>query len=191
MATNEDEPHEQRRGTLRSGNPSGDWTTAARCGAMNRQHSPCKCPAMRNRRRCRFARWQEHGPENTGRARSESARAVDAWRVFPRDETTSGRQSPPMARTLRVARQHPVGQRSAGVNSSRVVTLWSTLPPTGAGSPSPLKMHHLGRDRGDASALQPVRAGGSSVMSDRRQPTVHCCARSRSVHSIARVQSAK
>jgi hypothetical protein len=29
----------------------------------------------------------------------------------------------------------------------------------------------------------PLRAGGPSVMaSDRRQPTVHCCARSRSVH---------
>ena len=39
MATSEDEPHEQWRGTLRSGNPSGDWTTAARCGAMNRQHT--------------------------------------------------------------------------------------------------------------------------------------------------------
>jgi hypothetical protein len=55
------EPHERRRGTLRSGNPSGDWATAARCGAMNRQHTPCKCPAMRNRRRCRL-----HGGKSTG-----------------------------------------------------------------------------------------------------------------------------
>ena len=75
-----------------------------RCGAMNRQHTPCKCPAMRNCATLPLARWQEHGSANAGKARGESPRAVDARRVFAGNEATPGRQSPPMAGTLRLAR---------------------------------------------------------------------------------------
>src|SRR5215470_4017793 len=53
-------PHEQRRGYLRNGNPSGDFSKAPRCGARNRLGSPCKCPAMPNGR-CRL-----HGGLSTG-----------------------------------------------------------------------------------------------------------------------------
>src|SRR5215470_6587827 len=53
-------PHGQRRGYLRNGNPSGDFSKAPRCGAKNRHGSPCKCPAMPNGR-CRL-----HGGLSTG-----------------------------------------------------------------------------------------------------------------------------
>jgi len=53
-------PREQRRGWLKYGNPPGDFTKAARCGAKNRRGSPCECPAMSNGR-CRL-----HGGLSTG-----------------------------------------------------------------------------------------------------------------------------
>jgi hypothetical protein len=53
-------PLEKRRGTLRNGNPSGDFSKAARCGAKNRRGTPCQCPAMPNGR-CRL-----HGGLSTG-----------------------------------------------------------------------------------------------------------------------------
>ena len=56
----EETPHEKRPGTLRNGNPSGDFSKAARCGAKNRRGGPCKCPAMLNGR-CRL-----HGGLSTG-----------------------------------------------------------------------------------------------------------------------------
>src|ERR1700674_4959237 len=66
MAQTIDEtPHEKRRGTLRNGNPSGDFSTAPRCGARNRHGTPCQCPAMQNRR-CRV-----HGGLSTGPKTSE------------------------------------------------------------------------------------------------------------------------
>ena len=53
-------PHEKRRGLLRNGNPSGDFSKAARCGAKNRRGASCQCPAMPNGR-CRL-----HGGLSTG-----------------------------------------------------------------------------------------------------------------------------
>lgn len=53
-------PRDKRRGKLRNGNPSGDFSKAARCGAKNRHGNPCRCPAMRNGR-CRL-----HGGLSTG-----------------------------------------------------------------------------------------------------------------------------
>jgi len=49
-----------RRGTLRHGNPSGDFLTAPRCGARTRAGCACRQPAMPNGR-CRF-----HGGKSTG-----------------------------------------------------------------------------------------------------------------------------
>lgn len=70
-----DEPHERRRGWLKNSNPSGDWTTARRCGAMTRRQTACQCPAMRNRRRCRLHGGKSTGPKTAaGLERSRRAR---------------------------------------------------------------------------------------------------------------------
>jgi hypothetical protein len=53
-------PHEKRRGWLKNGNPPGDFSKAARCGAKTRRGSSCRCPAMANGR-CRL-----HGGLSTG-----------------------------------------------------------------------------------------------------------------------------
>ncbi len=70
-----DEARERRRGSLKNGNPSGDWTTAPRCGASTRRQTPCQCPAMRNRRRCRMHGGKSTGPRTAaGLERSRRAR---------------------------------------------------------------------------------------------------------------------
>ena len=53
-------PYERRLGWLKNGNPPGDFTKAARCGAKTRRDTPCQCPAMQNGR-CRL-----HGGLSTG-----------------------------------------------------------------------------------------------------------------------------
>ena len=60
VATIGDEPHGQRRGWLRNGNPPGDVTTGPRCGAKTRRQTACQSPAMRN------GRCQRHGGKSTG-----------------------------------------------------------------------------------------------------------------------------
>ena len=66
-------PSAHRRGTLRHGNPSGDFLAAPRCGARTRAGCPCRQPAMASpgggRGRCRL-----HGGKSTG-ARTESGLA--------------------------------------------------------------------------------------------------------------------
>lgn len=70
-----DEPCEPRRGWLKHGNPPGDWTLAPRCGARTRASTPCRCPAMRNRRRCRIHGGRSTGPRTAaGLERSRRAR---------------------------------------------------------------------------------------------------------------------
>jgi hypothetical protein len=49
-----------RNGWLKHGNPPGDLSQVARCGAKNRKGTPCQCPAMKNGR-CRL-----HGGLSTG-----------------------------------------------------------------------------------------------------------------------------
>lgn len=53
-------PHEKRRGWLKNGNPPGDFSMAARCGAKTTCGTSCQCPAMANGR-CRL-----HGGLSTG-----------------------------------------------------------------------------------------------------------------------------
>ena len=60
MKKRERRPHEKRRGWLRNGNPPGDFTKSARCGAQTRRGTSCQCPAMANGR-CRL-----HGGCSTG-----------------------------------------------------------------------------------------------------------------------------
>jgi len=54
------EPREARRGWLKNGNPPGDLSTVARCGARTRRGTACRCPAMANGR-CKL-----HGGKSTG-----------------------------------------------------------------------------------------------------------------------------
>src|SRR5438094_7695952 len=49
------------RGWLNNRNPPGDWARAPRCRAKTCQQTDCRCPAMRNRARCRL-----HGGKSTG-----------------------------------------------------------------------------------------------------------------------------
>jgi hypothetical protein len=69
-----DEPDGGRRGWLKNGNPPGDLTTVARCGAKTRRGTACQCPAMANGR-CRIHGGLSTGPRTAaGLERSRRAR---------------------------------------------------------------------------------------------------------------------
>src|SRR6185295_3021689 len=51
----------KNRGRLLNGNRAGDFSKAPRCGARNRRGTPCQCPAIRGRKRCRL-----HGGKSSG-----------------------------------------------------------------------------------------------------------------------------
>jgi hypothetical protein len=57
-------PQDKRRGRLKNGNPSGDFSKAARCGAKTRRGTACQCPAMKNGR-CRLHGGLSTGPKTT------------------------------------------------------------------------------------------------------------------------------
>jgi hypothetical protein len=64
-------PHEtRRRGRLKNGNQSGDFSKAARCGAKTRRGTWCQCPAMKNGR-CRL-----HGGLSTGPKTAEGIERI-------------------------------------------------------------------------------------------------------------------
>ena len=70
---NSNEPHAQRRGWLKNGNPVGDLRTAPCYRAKTRKGTPCNGPAMRNGR-CRMHGGASTGPLTPiGRARSAQA----------------------------------------------------------------------------------------------------------------------
>ena len=61
-------------GWLKNGNPTGDPSTAPRCGAKTRRGKECQAPAMRNGR-CRMHGGSSTGPRTPeGLARSRRAR---------------------------------------------------------------------------------------------------------------------
>jgi hypothetical protein len=66
----EQSPHDKRRGWLKNGNPPGDFSRGARCGARNRRGTPCQCPAMANGR-CRL-----HGGLSTGAKTAEGIERI-------------------------------------------------------------------------------------------------------------------
>jgi hypothetical protein len=69
------EPHAKRCGCLKNGNPSGNPSAAPRCGARTRKGPPCRCPAVRNKKRCRLHGGLSTGPITAaGLARSKRAR---------------------------------------------------------------------------------------------------------------------
>jgi hypothetical protein len=69
------EPHAKRRGWLKNGNPQGNPASASRCGARTRKCTPCGCPAVRGKRRCRMHGGLSTGPRTAaGLARSKQAR---------------------------------------------------------------------------------------------------------------------
>ncbi len=59
------EPHAQRRGWLKNGNPPGDYLNAPRCGARTRASTACQGPAMPNGR-CRMHGGLSTGPRTPG-----------------------------------------------------------------------------------------------------------------------------
>ena len=63
---NEEQPQAKRRGWLKNGNPPGDFSKAARCGAKTRRGTPCQAPAMANGR-CRM-----HGGKSPGAPKGNS-----------------------------------------------------------------------------------------------------------------------
>jgi hypothetical protein len=68
------QPHAGRHGWLKHGNPPGDLSTVARCGAKTRRGTPCKGPAMTNGR-CRMHGGTSTGPRTPeGLERSRKAR---------------------------------------------------------------------------------------------------------------------
>jgi hypothetical protein len=56
-----DEPPAKQSGWLKNANPQGNPASASRCGARTRRGTPCGCPAMRGKKRCRM-----HGGLSTG-----------------------------------------------------------------------------------------------------------------------------
>src|SRR5580700_8061703 len=56
----------ERRGRLRYGNPTGDPSTAPRCGAKARNGTRCRAPAMRNPKTGLYTRCRIHGGASTG-----------------------------------------------------------------------------------------------------------------------------
>lgn len=63
-------------GNLRNGNPSGDPSSAPRCGARTRtpDKRPCRAPAVKGRARCRMHGGASTGPVTPeGRERSRRA----------------------------------------------------------------------------------------------------------------------
>jgi len=83
-----------RRGTLKNGNPSGDYMTAPRCGACTRAGGRCRQPAMKNGR-CRF-----HGGKSTG---PRTAAGLAASRVARR---THGGHSAEIVELRKAAAAH-------------------------------------------------------------------------------------
>jgi hypothetical protein len=70
----------QRRGTLKNGNPCGDYLQAPRCGARTRAGCPCRQPAMPNGR-CRLHGGLSTGPRTPeGRRRAQTARLAHGYR---------------------------------------------------------------------------------------------------------------
>lgn len=68
-------PQEKRRGWLKNGNRTGDFSKAPRCGAKTRAGGSCQCPAMPNGR-CRL-----HGGLSTGPKTSEGIERIRRARI--------------------------------------------------------------------------------------------------------------
>src|SRR5579871_6236781 len=62
-----------RLGWLKNGNLPGDFSTAPRCGAKTRRGTPCQCPAIANKARCRL-----HGGLSTGPKTWEGIERIQA-----------------------------------------------------------------------------------------------------------------
>lgn len=92
------ESHAQRRGWLKNGNPPGDLTKAARCGAKTRRGTPCQGPAMANGR-CRMHGGPSTGPRTPeGLERSRRARWIHGW--YSREVRDERRESRRLLRAL-------------------------------------------------------------------------------------------
>jgi hypothetical protein len=94
-------PQEARRGRLRNGNPPGDFTKAARCGAKTRRGTPCQCPAMANGR-CRLHGGLSTGPK-TADGIERIRRAVTRHGYYSKAAKDERRRGRAMLRELRAS----------------------------------------------------------------------------------------
>lgn len=94
-------PQEARRGWLKSGNPPGDFTKAARCGAKTRRRTPCQCPAMANGR-CRLHGGLSTGPK-TPAGIERIRRAVTKHGYYSKTATEERRHGREELRAMREA----------------------------------------------------------------------------------------
>jgi hypothetical protein len=78
-------------GWLKNGNQPGDFMSAPRCGAKTRRGTPCKCPAMRNRRRCRLRGGKSMGPK-TAEGIERIRRAVTKYGRYTKSAQESTRR---------------------------------------------------------------------------------------------------
>lgn len=92
-------PQTVRRGWLKNGNPPGDLTEAAPCGARTRKGTPCKGPAMPNGR-CRM-----HGGPSTGPRTAAGIERIRASRTkhgrYGQASINARRQARAIIRTMR------------------------------------------------------------------------------------------
>jgi len=95
------EPHAQRRGWLKNGNPPGDYSQALRCGAKTRRLTACQgtCDA---KRALPDARRDKHGAEDTQgpRAQPPGAMEAGAYSQEVRDLRALARRNREQFRTL-------------------------------------------------------------------------------------------
>lgn len=100
-------PKRGRGWVLRNGNTPGDPSTAPRCGARTRRGTPCQCPAIRGRRRCRLHGGRSTGPRTaaglariraanmrSGRYSKEHLALERRLNAFQRNGVRSARQLP-------------------------------------------------------------------------------------------------
>ena len=101
-----DEPQNPRRGSLKNGNPPGDFRTAARCGAKTRRGTPCQCPGMKTNGRCRVHGGLSTGPktpegiERIRQSRTKHGIYSQAWQAQMANNRKTRRRLNEMIRIL-------------------------------------------------------------------------------------------
>jgi hypothetical protein len=132
----------KKRGWLKNGNQVGDFSTAPRCGAQNRQGRPCQCPAMRGKRRCRL-----HGGKSTGPRTAAGIHGIRSahWK--------DGSRSPRLQAECRAdfARTHGSGVFFAGMITVRGICTGGP-PDEWAAEPKNKAAAELGKRGGEARA---------------------------------------
>lgn len=164
----------QRRGTLRHGNPSGDFLSAPRCGAKCRAGHACRQPAMPNGR-CRL-----HGGKSTGArtadglAKCRTATLVHGCRSAEIIDLKSA-----AARHTRNTRALVQAARTVGAHGARPSLPHHATQPTGAPqsdqptprpATQPRMMHAEARSRGEHHVVAATHLFSASSAPPRANP---------------------